>query len=426
MEPAIAAMDLTKSFGDISAVNGISLEVNPAEIYGLVGPDGAGKTTTLRMLSSIMPPTSGTAKIAGFDVQTQPELVKANLAYMSQRFGLYQDLTVWENVNFYADLYGVPVKERKEKIEELLDFSSMMPFKKRTAGALSGGMKQKLQLVCALIHTPKVLLLDEPTNGVDPVSRRDFWRILYKLLAQNVSILVSTAYLDEAERCGRVGLLDNGRLLAQGSPGEIKKLMRGIVFSIRSPQTRKVRDALERSGRYDDVNVFGDVVHVVSGHGPDTEEQIGALLKREGLAYNDIRLRKPSLEDVFVSVLQDSGAGGEKPWSSRDLTGIQSREARRPGKGGPAVEVEGLTKRFGGFTAVNRVSFVVPEGQIFGFLGPNGAGKSTVIRMLCGVLVPSEGNGKVLGYDIASQPELIKAKIGYMSQKFSLYEDLTV
>ncbi|HQQ13968.1 MAG TPA: ATP-binding cassette domain-containing protein [Deltaproteobacteria bacterium] len=426
MEPAIAAMDLTKSFGDISAVNGISLEVNPAEIYGLVGPDGAGKTTTLRMLSSILPPTSGTAKIAGFDVRTQPELVKDNLAYMSQRFGLYQDLTVWENVNFYADLYGVPVKGRKEKIEELLDFSSMRPFKKRTAGALSGGMKQKLQLVCALIHTPKVLLLDEPTNGVDPVSRRDFWRILYKLLAQNVAILVSTAYLDEAERCGRVGLLDNGRLLAQGSPGEIKKLMRGIVFSIRSPQTRKVRDVLDRSGRYDDVNVFGDTVHVVSGRGPDTEEQIGALLKREGLSYDDIRLRKPSLEDVFVSVLQDAGAGGEKPWSSHGLTGIRSREARRPGEGGPAVEVEGLTKRFGGFTAVNRVSFTVPEGQIFGFLGPNGAGKSTVIRMLCGVLAPSEGNGKVLGYDIASQPELIKAKIGYMSQKFSLYEDLTV
>ena len=244
---SVRAESLTKTFAPLTAVDRLSFSVEEGEIFGLVGPDGAGKTTTMRLLTSTMDPTSGDAWVAGHHVMKEAEAVKEAIGYMSQRFGLYQDLTVWENVNFYADLYGVPVKGRKEKIEELLDFSSMRPFKKRTAGALSGGMKQKLQLVCALIHTPKVLLLDEPTNGVDPVSRRDFWRILYKLLAQNVAILVSTAYPDEAERCGRVGLLDNGRLLAQGSPGEIKKLMRGIVFSIRSPQTRKVRDVLELS-----------------------------------------------------------------------------------------------------------------------------------------------------------------------------------
>ena len=215
---AIQASNLTKNFGSLTAVDGLSFDVHPGEIFGLVGPDGAGKTTTLRMLASIMDPTSGTATIAGFDVTSEAASVKDHLAYMSQKFGLYQDLTVIENIEFYADLYGVPRKGREKRINELLDFSHMRPFRKRRGGNLSGGMKQKLQLICALIHTPKVLLLDEPTNGVDPVSRRDFWRILYKLLKEKVSILVTTAYLDEAERCDRVALMDHGKIIAIGSP----------------------------------------------------------------------------------------------------------------------------------------------------------------------------------------------------------------
>jgi len=426
MQPAILARNLTKRFGDLTAVNGVSLEVHPAEIYGLVGPDGAGKTTTLRMLSSIMNPTSGTAEIAGFDVQKEPDQVKDNIAYMSQRFGLYEDLTVWENVNFYADLYGVPARGRKEKIEELLDFSSMRPFKARRAGALSGGMKQKLQLVCALVHTPKVLLLDEPTNGVDPVSRRDFWRILYRLLARDVAILVSTAYLDEAERCNRVGLLSGGTLLAQGSPAEIKQLMKGAIVSIRSPQARKVQALMEKSGLYEDVNAFGDRVHLVTQDEVAAGQQAKMLLEREGLLFDEIRRQESSLEDVFVQVLKETGGTGISPWSSVSRADFRGQALGQKAPGGPAVEVEDLTRRFGSFTAVNRVSFSVPAGQIFGFLGPNGAGKSTVIRMLCGVLKPSGGRGEVLGFDIARQPEKIKEHIGYMSQKFSLYDDLTV
>jgi len=242
--PAIEASALTKIFGNITAVDNLSFKVNPGEIFGLVGPDGAGKSTTLRMLSTIMDPTTGSAAIAGYDVITQAAQVKDQLAYMSQRFSLYPDLTVMENINFYADIYGVPHKGRDSKVSELLNFSNMLPFKKRKAGDLSGGMKQKLQLVCALIHTPRVLLLDEPTNGVDPVSRRDFWKILYELLKENVSILVTTAYLDEAERCHRIGLLDHGKMIAVGTMDEIRTLMRGKILSIRSSKARAINRAL--------------------------------------------------------------------------------------------------------------------------------------------------------------------------------------
>jgi len=419
---AIEAIGLTKRFGDLTAVEAMDLEVRPGEIFGLVGPDGAGKSTTLRMLSSIMAPDAGHARIVGYDTLEEESRVKDNLAYMSQRFGLYPDLSVGENATFYADLYGVPAKGRKERIDELLDFSAMRPFKKRLAGKLSGGMKQKLQLVCALIHTPRVLLLDEPTNGVDPVSRRDFWRILYQLLKQGVSILVTTAYLDEAERCSRVGLLNHGRLLAQGTPDEVRRLMKGSLLSIRTPRARDIGRRLEQELGWQEVNLFGDEVHAVVRDAARARLKAEQCLVAAGLPFDDIRERAPSLEDVFVSVMQRAAHASEKE-------GIQPRATWSPSTGeagSHAVHVEGLTRRFGSFTAVNRVSFQVPPGEIFGFLGPNGAGKSTVIRMLCGLLRPSEGKGSVAGFDIRTQAETIKRHIGYMSQKFSLYEDLTV
>ncbi|HOO47266.1 MAG TPA: ABC transporter ATP-binding protein, partial [Deltaproteobacteria bacterium] len=342
MEPAILAQGLTKRFNDLTAVDGIDLQVHPHEIFGLVGPDGAGKTTFLRMLSSIMEPSSGTAKIAGFDTSDQASRVKDNLAYMSQRFGLYTDLSVWENVDFYADLYGVPRKGRKEHIEELLDFSYMLPFRKRLAGDLSGGMKQKLQLVCALVHTPKVLLLDEPTNGVDPVSRRDFWRILYRLLKSDVAILVSTAYLDEAERCSRVGLISHGKLLAQGSPGEVKSIMKGSIVSIRSAQARAIKtllaDALDCTG----INVFGDTVHVVTEDAGAIHAQAVGILSKKGLAYDEIHIQEPTLEDVFVGVLEEKSAEHE-PAMSEAVPVIADNTLK--GDGNSAVTVHELTRR---------------------------------------------------------------------------------
>ncbi len=219
----IKTKDLTRKFDNVAAVDGLTLEVERGEIFGLVGPDGAGKTTTMRLLTGILEPTGGEAQVGGYDIVKESEKIKENIAYMSQRFGLYGDLTVMENINFYADIYCVPKKERPQRIKRLLDFSNLTPFKDRLARNLSGGMKQKLGLACALIHTPKVLFLDEPTNGVDPVSRRDFWQILYQLLKEKVTIFYSTAYLDEAERCKRVGLIHKGKLLRCDTPLNIRK-----------------------------------------------------------------------------------------------------------------------------------------------------------------------------------------------------------
>jgi ABC-2 type transport system ATP-binding protein len=303
---AIRTENLTKRFGDLAAVDSLSLEVAEGEIFGLVGPDGAGKTTTMRLLTSIMEPTAGDAWVAGYHVVKQAEAIKESIGYMSQRFGLYPDLTVMENIAFYADIYCEPRKGRQEKIERLLEFSNLTPFKKRLAGNLSGGMKQKLGLVCALIHTPKVLFLDEPTNGVDPVSRRDFWRILYRLLREKVTIFVSTAYLDEAERCNRVALIDRGKMLACGTPDEVKKMMRGTIYEIRCEQPRRASAVLKENMTGVSVGLFGDRVHVV---GQLSEEQVASrasnLLAHAGLPVIGIRQIEPTLEDVFVSVLAD-------------------------------------------------------------------------------------------------------------------------
>jgi len=422
--PAIAADGLTKKFGRLAAVDQLAFTVFPGEIFGLVGPDGAGKSTSLRMLATIMDPDSGTARIAGFDTSSEAAEVKDHLAYMSQKFGLYQDLTVGENINFYADLYGMSRQGRQNRIEELLDFSQMKPFIRRRAGNLSGGMKQKLQLICALIHTPKVLLLDEPTNGVDPVSRRDFWRILHKLRQENVAVLITTAYLDEAERCDRVGLIDRGKLMAVGTPDEIKELMDGRILAIRSRRARQVVGLLREKPFTISANLFGDTVHLVCRDCKETSEQVIALLDLEKLNYEQIRETKPSLEDIFVSLLGKDRSPSPKVQETAEPAPELSATAETGDT--LAVEVAHLTRRFGDFTAVDDIGFQVNKGEIFGFLGPNGAGKSTTIRMLCGLLSPSSGSGTVAGFDILRETEQIKLHIGYMSQKFSLYEDLSV
>ncbi|MCI0453770.1 MAG: ABC transporter ATP-binding protein [Candidatus Dadabacteria bacterium] len=294
---------LRKSFNGLTAVDSLTLTVDEGEIFGLVGPDGAGKTTTMRLLTSIMEPTSGDAWVMGKHIVREAEAIKEDIGYMSQRFGLYTDLTVMENIDFYADIYNVPRKGRQEKIDRLLAFSNLTPFKKRLAGNLSGGMKQKLGLVCALIHTPKVLFLDEPTNGVDPVSRRDFWRILYQLLREKVTIFISTAYLDEAERCSRVGLIHKGNLFALGTPDELRKLMRGIVIEIRPSEPRKAAVLLREQLPPDSVGLFGERIHIVTQNSDMTKAEVERVLTKVGLTINSIRTIESSLEDVFVSVL---------------------------------------------------------------------------------------------------------------------------
>ncbi len=300
---AISTVGLTRKFGANTAVDNLSLSVKEGEVFGLVGPDGAGKTTVMRLLAGLMAPTAGGASVYGCDTVKDSEELKNHISYMPQRFGLYLDLTVEENINFYADLYNVPRQVRQEKVPELLAFSNMTPFRDRLARNLSGGMKQKLALACALIHTPKVLLLDEPTNGVDPLSRRDFWRILYRLLAEKVTIFVSTAYLDEAERCARIGLLHQGRLILSGTPDEVKERMHGVLVEVRCREPRQVLARLTAELAPVSSGLFGAKIHVVLNGEPTQALRAVENALASGGVQAETEIVVPSLEDVFISMI---------------------------------------------------------------------------------------------------------------------------
>jgi ABC-2 type transport system ATP-binding protein len=306
-QSVIVAQELTKGFRGILAVDHLSFEVRSGEIFGLVGPDGAGKTTTLRMLAGILPPDEGTASVSGFNVARDPEGAKHCLSYMPQRFGLYEDLTVDENIRFYADLFGAKKAEREERSAQLLRAAGMQEFRQRLAGKLSGGMKQKLGLVCALIHRPKVLLLDEPTTGVDPVSRRDFWRILYELISEGVAILASTAYLDEAERCHRVALLHQGKLLFSDTPANLKAKLGKGVLSITSSEPRRLRAQLEPADGISSLVLTGDGLHVVVDDAARRIPEFEAQLKHGHVPFDAIQQVAPTIEDLFVDAV-GSGA----------------------------------------------------------------------------------------------------------------------
>jgi ABC-2 type transport system ATP-binding protein len=299
--PAIQTVSLRRSFGPVEALRGFDLEIRKGEIYGLVGPDGAGKTTAMRILCGIMEPTSGEVRLLG----RPPQEVRSDIGYMPQRFGLYEDLTVRENLYFYADLFGVRRRQRDARLARLLSFSQLEPFQGRRAGHLSGGMKQKLALACALIHTPQVLLLDEPTCGVDPVSRRDFWRILYELLREGVTMLVSTAYLDEAERCHRVGLLHRGRLLEEGPPERILSRVPGRIFEIEVEEARSARCLVEGLAGVLQIGVFGQRLHVAL-EGEDALSRVLAALAAAGLDVASSREIAPTLEDAFIALIGEA------------------------------------------------------------------------------------------------------------------------
>jgi len=307
---AIKTANLTKAFGETIAVHALNLEIRKGELYGLVGPDGAGKSTAMRLLTAIMDPTSGDAWVSGHSILTEGELIKEKIGYMSQRFGLYEDLTVMENILFYADLYEVPKKERPPRIERLLGFSNLAPFKDRLAGKLSGGMKQKLGLACALIHKTEVLFLDEPTNGVDPVSRRDFWKILYDLLKAGVSIFVSTAYLDEAERCTRIGLMHNGRILIEDEPKNIRSSLHLPMIEVWSDNARSALEQVRNMSGVHGVSLYGDRLHITLENKMNAAEVV-VQLRRADIEVKDFRDIQPSLEDVFISMVERSRSGSE-------------------------------------------------------------------------------------------------------------------
>ncbi|MFB3883583.1 MAG: ATP-binding cassette domain-containing protein [Thermodesulfobacteriota bacterium] len=301
---SIQATNLTKTFGSLIAVNHLDLEVKTGEIFGLVGPDASGKTTTIRMLVGILPPDRGEARVAGCDIRKEAESLKEKVGYLPQRFGLYGDLTVLENIHFYADLYQVSRKERKERVEGLLRFANLGSFVKRKAQDLSGGMKQKLGLICALIHKPQILFLDEPTTGVDPLSRRDFWIILYDLLKEGVTILFSTSYLDEAERCSRIGLIYQGELLIVDTPAAVRSRMKGTMLELRMRDNQRGMRILEGVEGLRSLVISGDKVHVLVDDSEEGEKVIREVLKARGMEIVSLIPVRPSLEDAFVSIVR--------------------------------------------------------------------------------------------------------------------------
>jgi ABC-2 type transport system ATP-binding protein len=429
-EVMITATGLARSYGrgtrKVEAVRELDLQVPRGEIFGLVGPDGAGKTTTIQMLCGILTPTAGTATIAGVDVTGGSEQLGGKIGYMSEGFTLYGSLSVEENLDFFADLYKVPAAVAAERKQRLLRFARLEPARHRRAEHLSGGMKKKLALACTLIYQPQVLFLDEPTTGVDPVSRQEFWKILYEFLAEGITIFVTTPYMDEAERCHQVALMRQGKLIACNTPAVLKERLQGTAVDlIAHPQTRAMT-YLRQAPSVSQVQAFGERLHLLLTDGQSPEETFLPQLADAGIQVAEWQTAAPTLEDVFIAAIEEQRAGEDAPRRPLAQLPENGRESHIQPADGVAVYAENLTKRFGEFTAVDRVSFEVKRGEIFGFLGPNGSGKTTTIRMLCGLVPPTAGNGRVAGFDVERQRASIRPRIGYMSQKFSLYNDLTV
>jgi len=420
-EAVLAAEGLRKSFRagsrTVIAIDGINLRMRSGTVTGLVGPDGAGKTTFMRLASGLLVPDAGRITVLGLDATRDALKVQAALGYMPQRFGLYEDLTVQENLDLYADLQGVPHAVRPERYAELMRMTGLAPFTRRLAGRLSGGMKQKLGLACTLVRPPSLLLLDEPTVGVDPVSRRELWAIVDRLVkSEGMSVLLATAYLDEAERCAEVILLHEGRILDQGTPAAMSGRMTGRTWRVSRPGTRHrdLQSELEGQSGILDALIQGEHVRLITAEAALPE----AVTGRADLV---VRGAQPRFEDAFVDLLR-----GGQGWKAPQVAMNDAASNVHANNSEPVIRVTGAKRRFGDFWAVDGVDFEIRRGEIFGLLGANGAGKTTTFRMLCGLLPASAGRLEVAGLDLRRAASVARARIGYMSQKFSLYGNLTV
>ncbi|MCW2453936.1 ATP-binding cassette domain-containing protein [Rahnella aceris] len=414
----IRLQGLMKNFPELGkpAVASLECEIHPGEVTGLVGPDGAGKTTLMRMLAGLMKPSGGSAQVIGLDPIKDGSALHAVVGYMPQKFGLYEDLTVMENLTLYADLRGVTAEERKKTFARLLEFTSLGPFTSRLAGKLSGGMKQKLGLACTLVGQPKVLLLDEPGVGVDPISRRELWQMVHELAGEGMLILWSTSYLDEAEQCREVLLLNEGELLYHGAPKELTQKMAGrsLLVSHGGENNRKLLQRALKLPQVSDGVIQGRSVRLILAKDATIEELAQAL----DLSLEQITRTVPRFEDAFIELL--GGTGTKESPLGKILHTVEGSSEET------VIEAKQLTKKFGDFTATDQVNFTVQRGEIFGLLGPNGAGKSTTFKMMCGLLVPTSGKALVLDMDLKTSSGKARQHLGYMAQKFSLYGNLTV
>ncbi len=420
--PVIRARGLAKSYGAVEAVRGVDLDVSPGEIFGLIGPDGAGKTTCFNMLAGILQPSAGELRVLGKPAAE----VRTSVGYLTQQFSLYEDLSVDENLEYAAGMRLVPADAYRERRARYLQIMGLEPFGARLAGALSGGMKQKLALCCALIAEPRVLLLDEPTTGVDPISRREFWRVVARLADTGVAVVIATPYLDEAERCRTVALMHGGSFHRVGKPRELRRAEGLRRLEVRVDDLRRSDRALTalataHAGTIVDVQPFGDRIDVLAKDEAAAEQSVRECLAREHVAIAGLVDEEPTLENVFVLDLHANAASAEL-----QVPFPESGGAARGGRLGTAIEARDLVKRYGSFTAVDRVSLRVAYGEIYGLLGANGAGKTTTIKLLCGLAAADDGLVTIAGVAHDLRSPALRRRIGYMSQKFTLYDDLTI
>jgi ABC-2 type transport system ATP-binding protein len=415
---ALNVKDLWKRYGTVEAVRGITFEVAKGEIFGLIGPDGAGKTSTFQILAGVMEATSGTVDVFGGEART----MRSQTGYLTQAFSLYPDLSVAENIRYTGDLRRVPPDEIEKRGLQYLRMFDMDRFTDRLAGRLSGGMKQKLALVCALVPQPQILLLDEPTTGVDPVSRREFWDTLTHLAADGLTIVVATPYLDEAERCHRIALIHQGKIQQMGTPAELTASLNAKRLELRTPDLGKAEAALSELTGSDkdfiDIQRFGDHIDLLVEDPQKAIVVLNERMKGAGIV-DDVRVDEPTLENVFVARLRGAGQEAHRePYPVRHDHGDL--------RGRVAMGATNLTKQFGTFTAVKNVNLKIQYGEVYGLLGANGAGKTTTIKMLCGLLDASSGTMELAGETSNLRSQHIRQGIGYMSQKFSLYDDMTI
>ncbi len=422
---AVQACGLSKIFStkraSITALDSVDINIPSGSMTALVGPDGAGKTTFLRLVCGLLSPTSGRLTVLGRDAASASQEIQDLISYMPQRFGLYEDLSVQENLDLYADLHDISPEARRERFARLLEMTGLTRFTTRPAGKLSGGMKQKLALACTLVRSPELLLLDEPSVGVDPLSRRELWEIVTRMVEdEKITVIVCTAYLDEAERCGTIFVMHEGRVLRQGAPDDLKALTKGICCFAELPDGVTVRQLqarlLDRRGVVIDAVPEGGGVRMVLSTPLERAPHDLASLSREVA---------PTLESSFIYLLSASGARDAEQSAPDAPERSVPPSCAQPG-GDVVIEVRDLVRRFGTFIAVDKTSFDVRRGEVFGLLGPNGAGKTTTFRMLCGLLPATSGHLRVAGENLRTAPAHARARVGYVSQKFSLYGNLSV